>query len=457
MKRVFAPLVAAADDPLRRYDARAAIVESAPPFLVPLIARFVGEEDVRTAAIEALGRIETDESRAALKLLYESHRESWREYVVLALARYGHPGDAGFFVEVLADATADVRSRRYAALGLGHVGGDQAALQLERLLPTAPPELRPAIATSLGNTQSRLAVPVLISMYGNNPARNEVCSGLNTLTHRSWCAGVVDDPVASRRQWLRTWNETGSTAQIFGPDNCPKEFTPSAEDVRPLPVVENPRVSSVPRVTSLQPLIALPNSEVAVSGYGLGLEDSSTVTVLFVRNKVEHLATISGSGRAVNRDPNRGIQDMYVVVPEAVTPGNWQLVVDVKGRRSAPAAIAITTVEPAVLASVSPERPHPSQIVSLTTSRPAQIGDQVVDLVDARGRRWRIATGVTSHDVSFTTSRRDRGRRSDGAGGQNEGRRGQLRCAADVRDHVRSPSVGRCGSRDDARSAWAVD
>ena len=289
---------------------------------------------------------------------------------------------------------------RYAALGLGHVGGDQAALHLERLLPTAPAELRPTIATALGNSRSRLAVPVLISMYGNNPAQNEVCSGLKTLTHRSWCAGVADDPVASRRQWLRTWNETGSTAQIFGPDNCPKEFTPSDDDVRPLPVVENPRVASVPRVTSLQPQIALPNSEVAVSGYGLGLEDSSTMTVLFVRDKVEHLATISGSGRALNRDPNRGIQEIYVVVPEAVTPGNWQLVVDVKGRRSAPAAIAITTVEPAVLTGVSPERPHPSQIVDLSTSRPAQIGDQV-DLVDARGGRWRIATGVTSHEVSF--------------------------------------------------------
>ena len=400
LKRAFAPLVAAADDPMRRYDASAAIVESAPPFLVPLIARFAAEQHVRTAAIESLGRISTDESRAALKALYESHRESWREYIVLTLARYGHAGDAGFFAAVLADATADHRSRRYAALGLGQVGGDQAALHLERLLPTAPPELRPAIATALGNTRSRLAVPVLIGMYGNNPARNEVCSGLKTLTHRIWCTGVADDPVASRRQWLRSWNETGSTAQIFGPDNCPKEFTPSAEDVRPLPVVENPRVASVPRVTSVQPQIALPNSEVAVSGYGLGLEDSSTVTVLFVRDRVEHLARISGSGRALNRDPNRGIQYMSVVVPEAVTPGNWQLVVDVEGRRSAPAAIAITTVEPTVLTSVSPARPHPSQIVTLTTSRPAQIGDQV-DLVDGRGARWRIGTGVTPHEVSF--------------------------------------------------------
>ena len=78
-------------------------------------------------AIEALGRISTDESRAALKSLYESHRESWREYIVLTLARYGHPGDAGFFADVLTDATADLQSKRYAALGLGHVGGDQAA------------------------------------------------------------------------------------------------------------------------------------------------------------------------------------------------------------------------------------------------------------------------------------------------------------------------------------------
>ena len=49
---------------------------------------------------------------------------------------------------------------------------------------------------------------------------------------------------------------------------------------------------------------------------------------------------------------------------------------------------------------MSPARPHPSQIVDLSTSKPAQIGDQV-DLVDARGGRWRIATGVRSHEVSF--------------------------------------------------------
>jgi hypothetical protein len=225
LKAALAPLVsdAEATDPVQRDHARAAIVESAPLFLDSLIARFAAEDQVNRSAIEALGRIATTSSHAHLKTLFTSRADSERSAAVLALARVGHPDDSDWFATVLQDATVDQISRRYAALALGHIAGDQAVQYLERALPGATSEVRPSIATALGNTRSRAAVPVLIEMFGNDPDRNAVCGALSTLTHQAWCDGTADDPAATRRQWLRSWNENGPNASIFGPDKCPAE------------------------------------------------------------------------------------------------------------------------------------------------------------------------------------------------------------------------------------------
>ena len=225
LKAALAPLVADADarDPARRHHARAAIIESAPPFLDSLIARFAAEDQFDDSAIDALGRIATTRSRRHLRAAFGSSSDSLRSSIVLALARVGHRDDAELFATVLGDATADRASRQYAALGLGHIGGNRAVQRLDRALTAAPPELRSSIATALGNTRSRAAVPVLIGMYGNNPARNDVCGALRTLTHRAWCDGTADDPAAERRQWLRRWNEDGAKAPIFGADDCPAD------------------------------------------------------------------------------------------------------------------------------------------------------------------------------------------------------------------------------------------
>jgi hypothetical protein len=105
-------------------------------------------------------------------------------------------------------------------------GGDLGVRELERALPVASAELLDAIAFALGNTRSRAAVPVLIAMFGNVPARNNLCGALRTLTHRNWCGSTAEDPAATRRQWLRQWNAERSKTTIFGPDNCPADLTP---------------------------------------------------------------------------------------------------------------------------------------------------------------------------------------------------------------------------------------
>lgn len=210
MNRQKGALVADVDaaDSVQRHHARAAILESALPFLDSLIARFAAQVQFDRSAVEALGRIATTSSRGYLKTLLSSSADSRRSTIVLALARIGRRDDADLFATVLQDGTVDQTSRRYAALALGYIGGDQAVQYLERALPAAPSEIRPSIATALGNTRSRAAVPVL---FGNTPARNDVCGALRTLTHQAWCDGTADDPAAKRRQWLRRWNENGST------------------------------------------------------------------------------------------------------------------------------------------------------------------------------------------------------------------------------------------------------
>jgi hypothetical protein len=401
LRAALAPLIANADaaDPEHRQYARSAIIESAAPFLDSLIARFAAEERLETSAIEALGRIASTRSRTHLKNLFHSTDARRRSAIVIALARVGHRDDADFLAGFLQDGTNNLVSRQLAALGLGRIGGDQAVKLLEGALVTAS-ELRPMIATALGNTRSRAAVPVLIGMFGNNPSRNSVCGALRTLTHRSWCGGTADDPSATRRQWLRWWNEHRSKTSLFGPDNCPAD--PVVTEAAPSPIfAAKPSPTASPRVTSVSPTVVAPNAVLEVAGYALGIEDTGSVQIMFVRGSLERPATIGGAGEALNGDPDGGFQFMEVFVPADLSPGRWELVVTANGRRSAPFAVEIAHVTDVQLTGISPQRAHPAQRILLTTKAPAHIGD-AVQLTDARGRTWRLASGVSSLGIGVT-------------------------------------------------------
>ncbi len=236
LKRVMSKYVSEAnrpaknDDQLKRIEARKAIIESAPPFLETLIAQFASEDTYPSAqAVEALGRIGNTESRSDLKKLYaQTKNENIRPFIVLTLARVGHADDSTFFADVLENLPQNEpweskvarEIKMYAALGLGRIGGDSAVRLLKTTLANVDPEVLPFIATALGNTGSRSAVPVLISMFGNNPARNDVCIALSTLTHKAWCDGSGDD-VRLQKDWQIWWDKNHSTVKIYETDQCP--------------------------------------------------------------------------------------------------------------------------------------------------------------------------------------------------------------------------------------------
>jgi hypothetical protein len=127
--------------------------------------------------------------------------------------------DAGRLARIVRDPLTDEQAKQDAALSLGCLGGDQAVRFLDGSLQDASPTLRPRIARALGHTRSRLAVPVLIGMFRDDSARDDVCDALMTLTHRAWCDGG-DDDVALRRAWRRWWSQMKSRVEIYGSDSC---------------------------------------------------------------------------------------------------------------------------------------------------------------------------------------------------------------------------------------------
>ena len=224
LERAFAGFVFDADGPNagRRIEARAAIVESAPPFLEPLIARIAAEDQFNDTGIDALRRIASVDSRSHLKGLYQQTADTRRRsFVVEALARIGHRDDADFLASVLNDGAADNQTKRYAALGLGHIGGDQAAGHLQNAWPGADARDRLYIATGLGNTRSRLAVPALIMMFGDSADRDSLCGALTTLTHSPCNGDAIPDDRELRRWWEAWWKANESSAEIYGTDRCP--------------------------------------------------------------------------------------------------------------------------------------------------------------------------------------------------------------------------------------------
>lgn len=126
---------------------------------------------------------------------------------------------AAVFAHVPRDPTIEKTTKQEAAMSLGCQGGDQAVRNLEATLRDASPETRQRIARALGNSGSRLAVPVLIGMFRDDSARDEVCDALVRLTHRTWCDGG-DDDVVLRKAWRRWWSQMKSRVEIYESDSC---------------------------------------------------------------------------------------------------------------------------------------------------------------------------------------------------------------------------------------------
>jgi HEAT repeat protein len=206
---------------------REAIAEMAPEFLEKTIAGFAsGTTPTPNLAVKGLGQIDSTESRADLIRLYDKSTDLGLRYqIVQALARLSTPNEVQFFVELLPGRSTEIddQIRQWAALGLGHIGGDVAARALAAGLASPSWQVRQAVVVALGNTRSRSAVPLLIRMYGDNDniVRNEACGALIELTHRDWCDGSATSATVQQSRWLRWWKAKGAQIALYGNSECP--------------------------------------------------------------------------------------------------------------------------------------------------------------------------------------------------------------------------------------------
>lgn len=202
--------------------AKDAIIESAPSFLETVIAGYTTDVQLRDRAVAALGRINTQTSRATLRSLFDSSADvGFRHSIMLSLARTGQADNLDLFSHVLRDIDdSDQWVASYAALGAGFVGGDQAVKVLRSGLSAAPTLVRDGVAVALGNTESADAVDALIAMPQDLRDLSAVCSGLTSLTHWVWCDGT-ENLSRLKGRWQRWWRKNRSSTRIFGRENCP--------------------------------------------------------------------------------------------------------------------------------------------------------------------------------------------------------------------------------------------
>jgi hypothetical protein len=202
--------------------ARQAIAEMAPSFLEKTILGFANQPQTADLAVAGLAQIPTDESRSDLIQLYDKSPDLiLRGLIAEKISEMATPKELPFLVSLLAGHSSELedRIRVSALLGIGGLGGDRAAHALASAPASLNPEVRRTVALALGNTRSRTAIPLLIDMYGDEVARDQVCSALSTLTHQTWCdgAGTVAKMQASWRRW---WNKHAATIQLYGSDQC---------------------------------------------------------------------------------------------------------------------------------------------------------------------------------------------------------------------------------------------
>lgn len=237
LRQRYAAYVADAEgwDIERRRRARAAMAETAPPFLEKTLLGFASQPEDAHLTVEGLGQIPTDESRSDLIALFDKSPDlRLRADIVEKLAGIGTIREATFFNSLLAGRSTELddRIREFAALGLGRIGGKEAVEDLKAALQSPNPRVRAMATTALGNTKNPAAIPVLIGLYPypEGSVGNDVCAALMTLTHYRWCngGGTAEE---TRVRWSEWWRRHATQLPLYGPDQCPVPGT-SLPEVR---------------------------------------------------------------------------------------------------------------------------------------------------------------------------------------------------------------------------------
>ena len=201
-----------------------AVTQNPPAFLENAILRLAAKPGTAYQSIDGLKRLGTPTARAKLIELESADDEGIRQQAIQALGQIGNSEDCDAILSTAARNKEYTQGQAYVAAG--RICGEKAVPALAVLSASADQQLARAAATGLGNTGSREAVAILISVLVNSDAyvRREALGALCTLTHHgSRPEGVGDATNASQayNEWRNWWAMNSQTATIYGPDECP--------------------------------------------------------------------------------------------------------------------------------------------------------------------------------------------------------------------------------------------
>lgn len=158
------------------------------------------------------------------------------------------------------------------------------------------------------------------------------------------------------------------------------------------------RTVEPPFIVRIAPAAAAPQTRIQVEGYRLRANPELGGRVLFVQGANEYEVASSGGSYEI-ANMKQGLQDLSVVVPDALQPGPCKLMVKVDGRRSRPFDFQINVPATAVvLTEIRPLTPQPTETIWIEGSGFAASDE--VELVDAMGRKHSFATGFGSSNAN---------------------------------------------------------
>jgi hypothetical protein len=228
LQAAFQPIVKelSSTDLIRRGEAAAAIIETAPPFLEDVLIE-LAKTDYGFAAMTALRRADTQKTRDALARIAT---DSDNQFRVEAIDNLGRTGDGTYLPALLQlMKSTDIQIQGAAAEAVANLGGATAIPAITVLLSSADLQMRQAGANSLEYSHAREAVPILIRLLTDSDSiiRQTAVSGLWVLTHRAVFDGTqwadvttLQSAVNVHERWIRWWKSQGNNIEIHGMADC---------------------------------------------------------------------------------------------------------------------------------------------------------------------------------------------------------------------------------------------
>ncbi len=149
---------------------------------------------------------------------------------------------------------------------------------------------------------------------------------------------------------------------------------------------------NLPKISDIQPKEITPGMALKVEGYRFGANDS--VKVIFLQN-TDELVTNQNGASWEEANLSQGLQEMNVTVPEEVSSGKCQIIIENNGQRSLPFMVEVLSLpKPPKLVSFRPLIAMPGESVWIEG-----VGFNINDtaeLVDTNGKTHIVKPGISS-------------------------------------------------------------